>query len=41
MIAINPKNTTDQWLIEESYFKENHVTDIEQFGIKPIMIELK
>ncbi len=24
MIAINPKNSTDQWLIEEKYFKENY-----------------
>jgi hypothetical protein len=40
MIAINPKNPTDQWLIEEKYFKENHKTEIEQFGIKPIILEL-
>lgn len=38
MIAINPKNPTDQWLIEEKYFKENHETEIEQFGIKPIIL---
>lgn len=40
MIAINPKNPTDQWLIEEKYFKDNHETEIEQFGIKPIILEL-
>lgn len=40
MIAINPKNPTDQWLVEEKYFKENHETEIEQFGIKPIILEL-
>lgn len=40
MIAINPKNPTDQWLVEEMYFKENHETEIEQFGIKPIILEL-
>ena len=38
MIAINPENPTDQWLIEEKYFKDNHVTDIELFGIQPIII---
>lgn len=41
MIAINPKNPTDQWLIEKSYFEDNHVTDIELFGIQPIIIDLK
>jgi len=41
MIAINPKNHFDQWLIEEKYFKDNHVIDIEQYGIKPIIIDLK
>lgn len=40
MIAINPKNPTDQWLIEEKYFKDNHETEIEKFGIKPIILEL-
>lgn len=40
MIAINPKNPTDQWLVEEKYFKENHETEIEPFGIKPIILEL-
>lgn len=41
MIAINPKNSFDQWLIEKSYFEDNHVTDIELFGIQPITINLK
>ena len=41
MIAINPGNPTDQWLIEEKYFKENHETELELFGIKPIIIDLK
>lgn len=40
MIAINPKNPTDQWLIEEKYFKENYETEFELFGIKPIIFEL-
>ena len=41
MIAINPKSPTDQWLIEKKYFEDHHVTDIEQFGIQPIIIDLK
>lgn len=41
MIGINPKNPTDQWLIEKSYYEDNHVTDIELFGIQPIIIDLK
>ena len=40
MIAINPKNPTDQWLIEKEYFKENYETEFELFGIKPIIFEL-
>lgn len=41
MIAINSENPTDQWLIEKKYFEDHHVTDIEQFGIQPIIIDLK
>ena len=41
MIAINPENPNDQWLIEKKYFEDHHVTDIEQFGIQPIIIDLK
>ena len=41
MIAINPKNPFDQRLIEEKYFKENHETEFESFGIKPVIIDLK
>ena len=40
IIAINPKNPTDQWLIEEKYFKDNHETEFELFGIEPIILEL-
>ena len=38
MIAINPKDPTDQWLIEEKYFKDNHETFLELFGIEPIIV---
>lgn len=41
MIAINPKVPTDQWLIEEKYFKDNHEEEFESFGIKPVIIDLK
>lgn len=40
MIAINPKNPYDQWLISEEVFKDTHETKIEQFGIKPIILKL-
>lgn len=39
MIAINPNNYKDQWLIEESYFKDNHITDMEVYGIPEIEIK--
>lgn len=41
MIAINPDCPADQWLIEEKYFKENHETEFELFGIQPIIIDLR
>lgn len=41
MIDINPENLTDQWLISEETFKNGHITDIEELGIQPIIIDLK
>lgn len=40
MIALNPKNHVDQWLIEEEYFKDNHITNEEVTDIQPIKFEL-
>ena len=38
MIAINPKDKTDQWLIEKRFFEDNHESYIIQFGIQPIIV---
>ena len=38
MIAINPKSPTDQWLIEENYFKDNHIVEEEITDVQPIKI---
>ena len=40
VIAINPKDKTDQWLIEKQFYEDSHVTDIEIFGIQPVTIKL-
>lgn len=38
MIAINPKSPTDQWLIEEKYFKDNHIVEEEITDVQSIKI---
>ena len=38
MIAINPKSPTDQWLIEEKYFKDNHIVEEEITEVQSIKI---
>jgi hypothetical protein len=39
VIAVNPECLSDQWLIEKSYFEENHEKETSFYGIGSITIE--
>lgn len=39
VIAVNPENFTDQWLIEQKYFERNHEAETSFYGIGSVVIE--